>query len=72
MIIEQMINEHRIKHYSNNNMKIRQIETNNLYDSAVDNYPCIYTYEETEVPIEDSEISAEETINLIFGGDNNE
>ena len=41
----------RIKHYSDQNMIIRQVETNILYEEAVDYIPCKYTYEETDEPI---------------------
>lgn len=30
---------------------IRQIETGNVYQEAVDILPCIYTYEETTIPL---------------------
>lgn len=52
MIIEEMVGD-RIRHYSDKNMKIRQIETGIVYDDAVDIYPCPYTYEETDEPIDD-------------------
>lgn len=38
--------------YSDNNLYILQIETGNKYAEAYDVVPCIYTYEETEEPIE--------------------
>ena len=41
MIIEEMVGD-RIRHYSDKNMKIRQIETGIVYDDAVDIYPCPY------------------------------
>lgn len=41
----------RIKHYSDEDLIIRQIETGNEYAEAVDVYPCPYTYEETDKPI---------------------
>lgn len=37
-----------IRHYSNNGMKLLQVETGVEYDEAVDVIPCRYTYEETE------------------------
>lgn len=46
MVIEQIIDENHVRHYSDNDMKIRQIETNIIYDDAVDVTPCRYTYEE--------------------------
>ena len=41
-----------IKTYSDANMYIKQEETGNIYDAAVDVYPCRYTYTETDIPIE--------------------
>ena len=59
MIIEEMMGD-RVVHYSDQGMKIRQIETGFIYEDAVDIIPCQYTYEETDEPIEiiedDSEI----------------
>ena len=50
MIVEEMV-EDRIRHYSDRNMKILQVETGIAYDDAVDVIPCRYTYEETDEPI---------------------
>ena len=36
-----------IRHYSDQNMKILQVETGIIYDEAIDTVPCKYTYEET-------------------------
>jgi hypothetical protein len=53
MIIEEYIEDNtRVRHYSDENLKIRQIETGIIYDDAVDVIPCKYTYEETDIPIE--------------------
>lgn len=69
MIIEQIFDENHVRHYSDNNMKIRQIETNIIYDDAVDVTPCRYTYEETDEPIEnDEEIQPQEALNILLGG----
>lgn len=56
-----------IRHYSDNNLRLRQIETNELFDDAVDIMPCQFTYEETDIPIEDTEIDAEEFLDIITG-----
>lgn len=68
MIQTEMIGE-RILHYSDQNMKIRQIETGKLYEDAIDVIPCRYTYEETDIPIpvEDEEIDDNEALNIILG-----
>lgn len=42
----------RIRHWSDENLIIRQLETGVLYEDAVDNVPCRFTYEETDIPIE--------------------
>ena len=67
MIIEEMVGS-RIRHYSDQYVKIRQIETGALYDDAVDIYPCPYTYEETDEPTSDETepISAEEALDIIL------
>lgn len=53
MIKEQIIDDgRRIRHWSDAEMMIRQIETGIDYEDAVDNVPCLYTYEETDKPIE--------------------
>lgn len=52
MLIEEMLEDGRVRHYSDQDMRIRQIETNKLYNDAVDVVPCKYTYEETDIPIE--------------------
>ena len=68
MIKTEMIGE-RILHYSDQGMKIRQVETGILYEDAIDVMPCRYTYEETDIliPIEDEEIDEIEALNIILG-----
>lgn len=56
-----------IRHYSDSNLRLRQLETNELFDDAVDVMPCQFTYEETDIPIEDREIDAEEFFEIITG-----
>lgn len=67
ILTEYVENGERIRHYSNQGLKIRQIETGILYDDAVDVIPCRYTYEESDEPIPDTELSAEEALELITG-----
>lgn len=52
---ELIENGERIHHWSDAGLKIRQIETGILYEDAVDNVPCRYTYEETDEPIEEAD-----------------
>jgi hypothetical protein len=48
-----------IQHYSDKGVYIKQVETDIVYTGAVDVYPCIYTYEETDIPIEPIEEATE-------------
>jgi len=66
MIIEEYVGE-RIRHYSDTGMKIRQIETDIIYDDAVDVVPCRYTYEETDIPLDDYDIDDSEALQIITG-----
>lgn len=43
------------KTYSDENLKIKQIETDIIYDKAIDIKNAPYTYEETNEPIEEEE-----------------
>lgn len=53
MLKEEYIEDgERVRHYSDEGFKIRQIETGVIYEDAVDVLPCRYTYEETDEPIE--------------------
>ena len=51
--------EHLERHYAEDEngakYKIKQIETGIIYDEAIDPYPCKYTYEVTEEPVEEVE-----------------
>ena len=42
-------------HYSDRDMQIRQVETGILYSDAIDLVESTYTYDETDIPIEDIE-----------------
>lgn len=42
--------------YSDKGLRIRQIETGIVYDEAVDIAESSYTYEETDIPIEDETV----------------
>ena len=53
--------------YSDENYKIRQIETDILYDDAIDVEDANFEYEETNIPIED-EIDDSEALEIIMGG----
>lgn len=52
IIVETVDNGTRVRHYSNLDYKLEQIETGHIYEDAVDVLPCKYTYRETDIPIE--------------------
>ncbi len=41
--------------YSDNKLMIKQVETGNVYSEAIDVESAVYTYEETDIPIEEDE-----------------
>ena len=47
-----------IKHYSDKGVLLLQVETGEKYSDPIDAIPCQYTYEETDIPIEDGDINA--------------
>jgi hypothetical protein len=55
MVIEEILNDRLVRHYSDKGMMIKQVETGIEYADAVDVIPCRYTYEETATPIETTE-----------------
>lgn len=55
MIVEEILSETLVRHYSDKAVKIRQVETERIYDEAVDVIPCRYTYEETDEPTDDEQ-----------------
>lgn len=56
------------RRYSDQGVKIRQIETDTLWNDAVNAIPCRFTYEETDIPIDDEPIDPQEALDAIFGG----
>lgn len=56
--------------YSDSGFMIRQ-ETGVLYTEAID-IEGVHTYTETDVPIDDDELTDSEALNIIMGRDNNE
>lgn len=48
MLKSEMVEEDRIRYYSDEGYYIRQIETGILYEDAVHNVPPQFTYEETD------------------------
>ena len=70
IVVEFIATENRERRYSDLNVKIRQIETGNVYEDAVDIIPCPYTYEETNIPIETPLLDPQDALNTIFGDEN--
>lgn len=66
MIVEEILSETLVRHYSDKAVKIKQEETGAVYDEAVDVIPCRYTYTETDIPVDD-DTSAEEILNILMG-----
>lgn len=70
MIVEEIISETLVRHYSDKGMKIKQEETGSVYDEAVDVIPCRYTYTETDIPIDDQTIEDKaEAYDILMGVD---
>lgn len=65
IIVEQTVGCER--RYSDAGVKIRQIETGTLWNDAVDVVPCAYTYEETDIPIDDFELDDSEALSILVG-----
>lgn len=53
MIRSEIIDNMVVRHYSDKDMMLRQVETGTLWVDAVDVLPCRFTYEETDMPIEE-------------------
>lgn len=68
MIRTEIIDNMVVRHWSDANVKIRQIETGTLWNDAVDILPCAYTYEETDEPLDPVEIDDAEALAIITGG----
>jgi formylmethanofuran dehydrogenase subunit E-like metal-binding protein len=63
--------------YSDLNLKIRKVGTDEIYDEAIDVEGATFTYEETDIPIEPIEESTEtdyqnalEELGVIFDEEN--
>lgn len=55
MIIEEVLNERLVRHYSDEKKMMLQVETGIEYADAIDVIPCRYTYVETENLIPEEE-----------------
>ena len=55
-----------VKHYSDKGVMLIQEETGIMYSDPVDVVPCVYTYTETDKPIEmDKLLETEELIEVV-------
>lgn len=59
MVKSELLEDGRVRHYSDSGLRILQYETGIVYDDAVDVIPCRYTYTETDELIEKEEIVGE-------------
>lgn len=55
------------RRYSSEGVKIRQVETNTLWNDAINVKPCRFSYEETSEPIDDVDLTEEEALAIITG-----
>lgn len=60
MIVTERLSDGRIHTYSDAGFKILQTDTGNVYEEAIDVVEHVYT--ETDQPIDDEEMSAEEML----------
>lgn len=56
IVVEYLNNNSLVRHYSDKNFLLLQVETNIKYQEAIDVVPCKYTYTETDEIIEDISI----------------
>ena len=69
MVVSELLQDGNvIRHYSDQGKMIRKVEDGSLWSAAVDVTPCQFTYEETDTPVPDEEIDAEEALRIITGG----
>ena len=55
------------RRFSDQNVKLRQIETGTLWNDAVNAIPCPFTYEETDVPCDPVDLEPDEALNILLG-----
>ena len=56
ILSEYLHNNTLVRHYSDKNVMLLQVETGIKYSDPIDIMPCKYTYEETEELIEVEEL----------------
>ena len=60
------------RRYSDQGVKIRQVETDTVWNDAINAIPCLFTYEETNIPVDNEDIDDTEALNIIMGRAQNE
>lgn len=68
MIVEEKIGNDKVKTYSSDGKKIKQVEGNFICDFAVDVYPCPYTYEEYDGELPEDEVDDLTALDILLGG----
>lgn len=53
MVLEEFVGGNLVRHYSDKSLCLKQVETGIVYEEAIDTMPCQYTYEETDIHIEE-------------------
>lgn len=69
-MIKTEINGELVKTWSDAGFYIRGGMPEGLYEEAVDPISAGRTYEETDIPIEEEEATAEEIVNILTGESN--
>ena len=62
MIIVEQLNEMVERRHSDLGVKIKQVETDTLWNDAIDTIPCRFTYVETAQPIDDDDDATEDDL----------
>lgn len=58
-----------VRTYSNEGLRLRQVQTGVIYDEAIDIENSGYTYIETEDKADGEDLEPQEALDIIFGGD---
>lgn len=64
MLYTEFLSNNRIHTYSDT-FKIRQLDTDIIYDDAID--IVSHEYEETDIPLDDVELTDEDALKIITG-----
>lgn len=68
MIIVETLKDGRERRFSDTGVMLRQAETGNLYEEAIDAAPVRFNYEETDAPIPDEDVEETELLEILMGG----